>query len=115
MPFYADRTQETTTTTGTGTITLGGAVTGYQAFSAAVPTGTRVCYCITDGTNWEVGDGVYTLSGTTLSRDNVYSSSNSNNLVSFAAGTKNVFITESGTKVSDLGMSTAVNLCWVPW
>jgi len=88
----ADRVQETTTTTGTGTVTLAGAVTGFQSF-AAVGNGNTTYYTITDGTNWEVGIGTYTSSGTTLSRDTVLSSSNSGSLVNFSAGTKNVFVT----------------------
>ena len=90
----ADRVQETTTTTGTGTITLAGAVTGFQSFSA-IGNGNTTFYTIADqsGSNWEVGVGTYTSSGTTLSRDTVLSSSNSGSLVNFSAGTKNVFVT----------------------
>lgn len=107
MPLYSDRTQETTTTTGTGTVTLAGAVAGYRSFSAAVNDGDRVVYCIQAGIEWEVGDGIYTLSGTTLTRDNVYSSSNSNALVTFSAGSKNVFSTQSAQSISDLGLTLA--------
>ena len=90
----ADRVQETTTTTGTGTVTLAGAVTGFQSF-AAVGNGNTTFYTIADqsGSNWEVGVGTYTSSGTTLSRDTVLSSSNSGSLVNLSAGTKNVFVT----------------------
>ena len=90
----ADRVQETTTTTGTGTITLAGASTGFQSF-AAVGDGNSTFYTIADasGSNWEVGIGTYTSSGTTLSRDTVLSSNNSGSLVNFGAGTKNVFVT----------------------
>jgi hypothetical protein len=90
----ADRVQETTTTTGTGTVTLAGAVTGFQSF-AAVGNGNTTFYTIADssGSNWEIGIGTYTSSGTTLSRDTVLSSSNSGSLVDFPAGTKNVFVT----------------------
>ena len=89
-----DRVQETTTTTGTGTITLAGAVSGFQSF-AAIGNGNTTYYTIADttGTYWEVGIGTYTSSGTTLSRDTVLSSSNSGSLVNFPAGTKNVFVT----------------------
>ena len=90
----ADRVQETTTTTGTGTVTLAGAVTGFQSF-AAVGDGNSTYYTIAaqSGSDWEVGIGTYTSSGTTLSRDTVLSSSNSGSLVNFSAGTKNVFVT----------------------
>ena len=88
----ADRVQETTTTTGTGTVTLAGAVTGYQTF-AAVGDGNSTYYTITGTTEWEVGIGTYTASGTTLSRTTVISSSNSGSLVNFSAGSKNVFVT----------------------
>lgn len=90
----ADRVQETTTTTGTGTVTLAGAVSGFRSF-AAVGNGNSTFYTIVDstGSDWEIGVGTYTLSGTTLSRDTVLSSSNAGSLVNFSAGTKNVFVT----------------------
>lgn len=90
----ADRVQETTTSTGTGTITLAGAATGFQSF-AVIGNGNTTTYTIADatGSDWEVGIGTYTSSGTTLSRDIVLSSSNSGSLVNFGAGTKNVFVT----------------------
>lgn len=92
-----DRVQETSTTTGTGTITLAGATIGYQSF-AAIGNANTTYYNITDGTNWEVGIGTYTSSGTTLSRDKVLSSSNSGSLVNFPAGSKNVFCTYPASK-----------------
>ena len=90
----ADRVKETTTTTGTGTVTLAGASTGFQSF-AAVGNANTTYYTIADqtGSNWEVGIGTYTSSGTTLSRTTVLSSSNSGSLVNFPAGTKDVFVT----------------------
>ena len=90
----ADRVKETTTTTGTGTVTLLGASTGYQSF-AAIGNGNTTYYTIAgQGTaEWEVGIGTYTSSGTTLSRTTVLASSNSGSLVSFSAGTKDVFVT----------------------
>ena len=87
-----DRVKETSVTTGTGTITLAGASSGYQAFSV-IGNGNTTYYTITDPATgaWEVGIGTYTASGTTLSRTTVLDSSNSGNLVPFAAGTKDVF------------------------
>jgi hypothetical protein len=89
-----DRVQESTTTTGTGTLTLNGAVFGFQTF-AIIGDGNTTYYAIADPTTgeWEVGIGTYTASGTTLSRTTVFESSNSGSLVSFAAGSKNVFCT----------------------
>jgi hypothetical protein len=89
-----DRVQETTTTVGTGTVTLGGAVFGFQTF-AIIGDGNTTYYAIVDPTagDWEAGIGTYTASGTTLSRDTVLSSSNGGSPVSFGAGTKNVICT----------------------
>ena len=93
MPLVlADRVNETTTTTSTGTLTLAGAVSGYQSF-AVIGNGNTTYYTIVHQTanEWEVGIGTYTSSGTTLSRDTVLASSNSGSLVNFSAGTKFVF------------------------
>lgn len=93
MPFIADRVKETTTTTGTGTVNLAGAATGYRTFVAAIGTGNTCCYCIELGSEWEVGIGTVTdASPDTLSRTTIIASSNSNAAVSFSAGTKNVFV-----------------------
>jgi len=102
MPSIADRVKETTTTTGTGTMSLGGAVVGFRAFSSAFTSGTVVYYCITDGTNWEVGYGAVTT-GTpwTLARTTVLASSNTGSLVSFGAGTKDVFCTAPAAEISN--------------
>jgi hypothetical protein len=90
----ADRVKETTTTTGTGTVTLLGASAGFQSFAAIGDTNTTY-YTIAaqTGTEWEVGIGTYTSSGTTLARTTVFSSSNSGSLVNFSAGSKDVFVT----------------------
>jgi hypothetical protein len=69
-----DRVKETTTTTGTGTLTLAGALNGFDAFSE-IGDGNNTYYACTDGTDFEVGIGTYTLSGTTLTRDTVLESS----------------------------------------
>lgn len=94
-----DRVKEATATTGTGAITVTGAYDGYRTFASCVPTGSVVYYCIHNTatgfeSEWEVGYGTYTLSGTTLSRTHVYASSNAGALVNFSAGTKEVFITQ---------------------
>jgi hypothetical protein len=88
----ADRVKETTTTTGTGTITLAGAQLGFQSF-AAIGNANTTYYTIVaqSGAAWEVGIGTYTASGTTLARNTVLASSNSGSLVNFSAGTKDVW------------------------
>lgn len=96
MPLVlAERVKETTTNTGTGTVTLLGAVTGFQSFSV-IGNGNTTYYTIAgQGTNeWEVGIGTYTASGTTLSRDTVIASSaGAPTKTTFSAGTKDVFVT----------------------
>lgn len=87
-----DRVKETTTTTGTGSVTLAGASAGFQSFSV-VGNGNTTYYTITDGTNWEVGLGTYSTTGPTLSRDTVYESSNAGAKVNWGAGSKDVFVT----------------------
>ena len=91
-----DRVQETTTTTGTGTVTLAGAVTGFQTF-AAIGDGNTCYYAITSGNDWEVGLGTYTSSGTTLSRDTILESSNAGSAITLS-GTSNVFVTYPAEK-----------------
>jgi precorrin-6B methylase 1 len=94
-----DRVKETSTTAGTGTITLAGAAAGFQSF-AAIGNANTTYYAIVDGTTgaWEVGIGTYTSSGTTLSRDTVLSSSNSGSLVTFSSNSKDVFVTYPSEK-----------------
>jgi hypothetical protein len=94
-----DRVKETTTTTGTGTVTLAGASTGYQSF-AAIGDANTTYYVIAGQTTseWEVGIGTYTLSGTTLARTTVLASSNAGSLVTFSAGTKDVWCDYSAAK-----------------
>ena len=100
MPLVVkDRVRETTTTTGTGTVSLIGAVTGFQSFSV-IGDGNTTFYTIAldSAGEWEVGIGTYTASGTTLSRDIVLESSNSGSLVPFSSGTKTVFVTYPAEK-----------------
>jgi len=106
----ANRVKETTTTTGTGTVTLLGASTGYQSFSA-IGNGNTTYYVIAGQTTseWEVGIGTYTSAGTTLSRTTVLSSSNSGSLVNFSAGTKDVFVSYPASKSVNLDTSGNVS------
>ena len=84
----ADRVRETTTSTGTGTITLGGAVTGFQSF-AVIGNNNTTYYTIAGGSQWEVGLGTYY--GGTLSRDTVLASS-TGSVINLSAGSKDVFV-----------------------
>ena len=111
---FHDRVKETTTTTGTGNITLAGAVAQYVAFSAryAVNSNDLFYYFIVGqtGTEWESGLGQLTAS-TTLQRTQVLESSNSNNLVNFSAGTKDVFVSLPGAWLNqDLGLDHSMSL-----
>lgn len=112
MSRFADRVMETSTTTGTGNITLAGAVTGYRTFNAAVGTNINFDYAIVavDGSgtptgDWEVGEG-YLSGSTTLVRAQPETGSASTP-VSFSAGTKRVFLTMSAQSSQDKGNVTA--------
>lgn len=89
-----DRVRETTTTTGAGDVALAGAVSGFQAFSAACADQDVLFYAIVHKSQaeWEVGYGTYNSGANTLTRTKVLSSSNSDQAVNFSAGTKDVFI-----------------------
>lgn len=112
---YADRVQETSTTTGTGTYTLAGAVLGSQSF-AAVGDGNTCYYCAigVDGNGnpnadgWEVGLGTYTLAGTTLARTTVLASSNGGAAVNWPAGTRRIFVDLPATDVTGTGTGSLV-------
>ena len=99
-----DRVKETTTTTGTGTYTLAGAVTGFEAFSSVGNSNTTY-YACTDGTDFEVGIGTYTSSGTTLARTTILQSSNSDSAVSWSSGTKTIFCAQPAEKAVFLDAS----------
>ena len=107
----ADRVQETTTTTGTGTVVLAGAVTGYQSFAVIGNTNTTY-YTIADqnGANWEVGIGTYYSGNTSLARTTILASSNANAAVVFTSGIKSVFVTYPAEKAiySDSGNVTTI-------
>lgn len=112
MPLViADRVKETTTTTGTGTITLAGAASGFRSFSV-IGNGNTTYYAIVDPTTgaWETGVGTYSTTGPTLARTTVLSSSNSNALVSFAAGTKEVFVTLPASRAIPAEVRTPSNV-----
>ena len=109
-----DRVKETTTSTGTGTINLGGASSGFETFVTGIGNGNETFYCIINSStgNFEVGIGTVTdATPDTLSRTTVLSSSNSDSLVNFGAGTKDVFCTlpapkavvEDGSNNVDIG------------
>jgi len=107
----ADRVRQTTTSTGTGTITLNGSVEGFQSFTA-IGNGNTTYYTISGGAQWEVGIGTY--SSGTLARTTVISSSTGSKL-DLAAGTKDVFVTlpasvavTSGTDVTLTKLTTPV-------
>ena len=93
-----DRVKETTTTTGTGTYTLGGAVTGFETFTANLSNADTTYYACTDNTDFEVGLGTFTSSGTTLARTTILASSNSNNAVDWSSGTRTIFMTYPADK-----------------
>lgn len=92
MSKFADRVKETSTSTGTGNFTLLGAVTQFETFAANFDIGQRLNYAIVaqGGTQWETGRG-YLTGATTLVREIVFESSNSDAPVNFSSGTKDVF------------------------
>jgi len=102
-----DRVRESTTTAGTGTLTLDGAVGGFQGFSV-IGNGNTTYYAIVDVTTgaWEVGVGTYTASGQTLSRDTVLESSSGGTLVAFTSNIKDVFCTYPAERAAYLDSAT---------
>ena len=96
-----DRVKETTTTTGTGAISLGGAVTGFETFAAGIGNSNTVYYCIAhqDQAEFEVGLGTLDGDSSDLARTTIISSSNSDSAVDFSAGTKDVFCTIPASKL----------------
>jgi|LakMenEpi03Aug12_release.lakeMendotaPanAssembly.Ray.scaffolds.fasta_scaffold03503_19 hypothetical protein len=106
--ILADRVKESTTTTGTSDFALGGAITGFQTFSVSVGANNTTYYSVADGADWEVGLGTLSNDGLTLARTTVLQSSNADAKVSFAAGTKEVFVTYPADKaVSDITSTDA--------
>jgi hypothetical protein len=105
--ILADRVKETASAPGTGTVTLLGAATGYQSFSAGVGASNTTYYTIADqgGANWEVGYGTIGAGGTTLARTTVLASSNSGSLVDFSSGTQDVWCDYPAGKAINLDAS----------
>ena len=93
----ADRVKETSTTTGTGTYTLAGAVAGFEPFTT-IGNGNTTYYACTLGSDFEVGIGTYTASGTTLARTTILQSTNNDNAVDWGAGEKTIFCTQPAEK-----------------
>jgi hypothetical protein len=98
MANFADRVQETTTTAGTGTVTLAGAVAGFQSFAAAFVSGMQVAYRLLDGVAWEVGYGTFTTGF--LSRDTVLASSNSGSRITLSGGATSVVVTAPAAAIT---------------
>jgi len=99
-----DRVKETSTTTGTGTFTLAGAVLGFETFSTAIGNTNTTYYSIVNE-NGEFEVGLGTVGAGTLARTTILSSSNSDSAVNFSAGTKDVFCTLPASKAVILDSS----------
>lgn len=107
----ADRVKDTTTTTGTGSVTLSGSPpAGFQSFGAAIGNGNTTYYTISGGSQFEVGIGTYNSTGVVLNRDTVLSSSNGGSLVNFSAGDKDVFVTYPAEKSVNEDATGNVNI-----
>ena len=113
----ADRVKETTTTSGTGTYSLDGAIVGFRSFGTLIGDTNTTYYTCTDGSNYEIGIGTYASSGSTLTRTTILKSTNSNNAVDWGSVTKDIFVTYPADKavykdasgnVSGLTISTDV-------
>ena len=100
----ADRVKETSTTTGTGTYTLAGAVAGFEPFTT-IGNGNTTYYACTLGSDFEVGIGTYTSSGTTLARTTILQSTNNDNAVNWGSGEKTIFCTQPAEKAVYLDAS----------
>lgn len=109
-----DRVKETTTTTGTGAVALGGAVTGFETFAAGIGNSNTTYYAIVHQTANEFEVGLGTLNGdsSTITRTTVISSSNSDSAVNFSSGTKDVFCTFPASKTMDMVLTGQGDLAY---
>ena len=107
-----DRVKETTTTTGTGTFTLAGAVTGFETFGTGIGNSNTTYYAVTlpGSSEFEVGLGTLSSDSSTLARTTIISSSNSDSAVNFSSGTKTIFCTIPASKSVFLDASGKGNL-----
>ena len=105
-----DRVKETTTTTGTGTVTLAGAVQGFETFAAGIGNNNTTYYCIQLNAEFEIGLGTLSSDSSTLARTTIISSSNSDSAVNFSAGDKFVFCTMPASKAMVLDASNNLTL-----
>jgi hypothetical protein len=102
-----DRVRESTTTTGTGALTLGGADVGFSTFASRLSTGDTTWYALVFGASWEVGIGTFTAPST-LARTTVIASTNSDAALNLGAGTKEVFITAPASALVTLSSATTL-------
>lgn len=111
MSRVFDRVKETTSTAGTGALSLSGAVSSFQSFSDVLSIGDGTFYAIVDSTSgdWETGIGTYS-SANTLSRTTILESSNGGNVVNLAAGDKQVFMTYPASQSITSGTSIALSI-----
>lgn len=111
MPKVFDRVKETSTTSGTGPVTLAGAAVNFQRFRDVLSIGDGTYYAIIDSNNadWETGIGTYTALDT-LSRTTVLESSNNGNIVNFSTGIKNVFMTYPASQSITANTSIALSI-----
>jgi len=113
---FGSRVFETTTTEGTGSYALAGAASGHRTFLDGIGAGTLVAYVATDGTNWEEGFGTLSSGPATLTREQIFGSSNSGAAVNWAAGTKNIYCAPSSAVLTGLvkGCKGSARPAWLP-
>jgi len=113
MPKVFERVKQTSTSTGTGAVTVSGSYTGFQDFSDVYSVGDTLYYVIAaeSGGDWEAGIGTYSAANT-IQRDTVYESSNNGNKTNFAVGDKTVFVSYPAARsiTSDQTVALAIAL-----